>query len=121
MIDEVLTLFKIVKAKDIFEEFYQRGLCRRLLLKKSASYDSEKKMIMKLKTECSDGFISKVEGMMKDLTVSNELMKKYQLAFGDQNFRKFGGVEAFFSVLSSNCWPINTEIVHTMPREVSSL
>ena len=37
IIDEVLILFRIVKAKDIFEEFYQRGLCRRLLLKKSAS------------------------------------------------------------------------------------
>ena len=41
IIDEVLILFRIVKAKDIFEEFYQRGLSRRLLLKKSASYDSE--------------------------------------------------------------------------------
>lgn len=46
IIDEVLILFRIIKAKDIFEEFYQRGLSRRLLLKKSASYDSEKMMIM---------------------------------------------------------------------------
>ena len=45
IIKEVLILFRIVKAKDIFEEFYQRGLSRRLLLKKSASYDSEKMMI----------------------------------------------------------------------------
>jgi cullin-4 len=50
----VLILFRIVRAKDIFEEFYQRGLCRRLLMKKSASYDSEKTMILKLKTECGD-------------------------------------------------------------------
>ena len=54
IIDEVLILFRIVKAKDIFEEFYQRGLCRRLLLKKSASQDSEKMMVLKLKTECGD-------------------------------------------------------------------
>ena len=64
IIDEVLILFKICKSKDIFEEFYQRGLCRRLLLKKSASYDSEKMMIMRLKTECGDQFITKVEKML---------------------------------------------------------
>lgn len=57
IIDEVLILFRIVSAKDIFEEFYQRGLCRRLLLKKSSSYDSERNMIMRLKTECGDLFI----------------------------------------------------------------
>jgi cullin-4 len=43
-------LFRIVRAKDLFEEFYQRGLCKRLLMKKSASYDLEKTMILKLKT-----------------------------------------------------------------------
>lgn len=71
IIDEVLILFRIVKAKDIFEEFYQRGLSRRLLLKKSASYDSEQMMIMKLKTECGDQFIQKVERMLKDLGTSD--------------------------------------------------
>jgi cullin-4 len=74
IIDEVLILFKIVKAKDIFEEFYQRGLSRRLLLKKSASYDSEKMMIMQLKTECGNQFITKVEGMIKDLHNSDRFM-----------------------------------------------
>lgn len=57
IIEEVLILFKICKAKDTFQEFYQRALCRRLLMNKSASYESEKMMIIKLKTECSDTFI----------------------------------------------------------------
>lgn len=55
----------------MFEEFYARGLCRRLLLKKSASLDSEKQMITKLKTECGDQFTTKVEGMLSDLNISN--------------------------------------------------
>ena len=71
IINEVLILFRIVTAKDIFEEFYQRGLCRRLLLKKSASYDSESMMIQKLRTECSIEFINKAEGMLKDLGQSD--------------------------------------------------
>ena len=54
LIKEVIQLFRYVKAKDVFEEFYSRGLCRRLLLKKSASLEAEKSMIAKLKTECGD-------------------------------------------------------------------
>ena len=70
----MIQLFRHVKSKDIFEEFYSRGLCRRLLLKKSASYEAERSMITKLKTECGDLFTAKVEGMMKDLTVSDTFM-----------------------------------------------
>ena len=54
IIKEVIQIFRYVKAKDVFEEFYSRGLCRRLLLKKSASFEAEKSMISKLKTECGD-------------------------------------------------------------------
>jgi hypothetical protein len=44
---------------------------RRLLLKKSASLESERVMIAKLKYECGDLFTTKVEGMLKDLNRSN--------------------------------------------------
>lgn len=54
IIKEVIQVFRFVKSKDVFEEFYARGLCRRLLLKKSASFEAEKSMISKLKTECGD-------------------------------------------------------------------
>ena len=37
LITDVIQIFKVVNAKDVFEEFYMRGLSRRLLLKKSAS------------------------------------------------------------------------------------
>ena len=66
----MIQIFRYVKAKDVFEEFYARGLCRRLLFKKAASFEAEKSMISKLKTECGDQFTAKVEGMIKDLNVS---------------------------------------------------
>lgn len=106
----MLILFKITRAKDIFEEFYQRGLCRRLLLKKSASYDSEKVMIMKLKTECGDQFINQVEGMLKDLAISDQFMKEYLLVRGDKLIAINEGVEAHAHVLSSNCWPVSQTV-----------
>lgn len=51
---DVIQVFRFVKSKDVFEEFFARGLCRRLLLKKSASQDAERSIISKLKTECGD-------------------------------------------------------------------
>ena len=51
--------------EDAFEEYYKRHLARRLLNQKSASDDSEKMMISKLKSECGCQFTSKLEGMFK--------------------------------------------------------
>lgn len=119
VIDEVLILFRIVKAKDIFEEFYQRGLSRRLLLKKSASYDSEKMMIMKLKTECGDQFITKVQGMIRDLHDSDRFMQEYKKVKGEDKLSEAsGGIDLHFHVLSSNNWPISQSITCNIPKQI---
>ena len=106
LIEEVLTLFRIVSAKDVFAEFYQRALSRRLLLKKSACYDSEKAMILRLKTECGDTFITKVEGMLKDLSNSEKFMKEYAGVRGEEALQAKFRCEANFHVLGSSSWPI---------------
>ena len=36
-------------GKDVFEAFYEKDLAKRLLLGKSASFDAEKSMLLKLK------------------------------------------------------------------------
>lgn len=41
LIEEVIKVFRYVKSKDVFEEFYARSLSRRLLLKKSANREAE--------------------------------------------------------------------------------
>ena len=49
-LDQVLDLFRFVEGKAVFEAFYKRDLARRLLLGRSASADSEKSMLMRLKS-----------------------------------------------------------------------
>ena len=100
LISDVIQIFRYVKTKDMFEEFYQRGLCRRLLLKKSASYEAEKSMIMKLKTECGDQFTQKAEGMLRDLTVSDQFVAEYKKIQSEDLIQKYKGVEPSFYVLS---------------------
>ena len=49
-LDQVLDLFRFVHGKAVFEAFYKRDLARRLLLGRSASADSEKSMLTRLKS-----------------------------------------------------------------------
>jgi cullin 4 len=104
----VIQVFRYVKSKDVFEEFYARSLCRRLLLKKSASYDAERSMITKLKTECGDLFTAKVEGMMKDLNISNQFMQEYKMVRGGTQPQE-SDIETHFYVLSKASWPVSTQ------------
>ena len=39
----------IISGKDVFEAFYKKDLAKRLLVGKSASFDAEKAMLLKLK------------------------------------------------------------------------
>ncbi len=98
----MLGLFKVTNAKDVFEEFYMRGLSRRLLLKKSSSSDSEKQMLTKLRAECSAEFSNKCEAMMKDLTESEQIMSEYKRTKPELQDQ----LEHHIHVLSQGSWPI---------------
>ncbi|CAB0043995.1 unnamed protein product [Trichogramma brassicae] len=78
ILDKTMVLFRFLQEKDVFERYYKQHLAKRLLLNKSVSDDSEKNMISKLKTECGCQFTSKLEGMFKDITVSNTIMDEFK-------------------------------------------
>eukprot|EP00347_Sterkiella_histriomuscorum_P013206 403365600 len=122
IIHDVIQVFRYVKSKDVFEEFYARGLCRRLLLKKSASFEAEKTMISKLKTECGDQFTAKVEGMLVDLTVSDSFMVEYKTVKGDKLLSSQEGIDSYFYVLSQASWPISVqETKVVLPKYLSDI
>ncbi|KAK0163798.1 hypothetical protein PV328_002492 [Microctonus aethiopoides] len=104
ILDKTMVLFRFLQEKDVFERYYKQHLAKRLLLNKSVSDDSEKNMISKLKTECGCQFTSKLEGMFKDITVSNTIMDEFKdhvLASGT-NLR---GVDLSVRVLTTGFWP----------------
>jgi cullin-4 len=61
----------------VFEVFYKNMLSKRLLQRKAASMDAEKSFIGLLKTECGTNFTAKMEGMLKDMDLSNEIVSNY--------------------------------------------
>ncbi|XP_063228534.1 cullin-3 [Bacillus rossius redtenbacheri] len=98
VLDKTMVLFRFLQDKDVFERYYKQHLAKRLLLNKSVSDDSEKNMISKLKTECGCQFTSKLEGMFKDMTVSNTIMEEY-------NNTNPSGVDLSVRVLTTGFWP----------------
>jgi len=78
VLEKAMVLFKFLQEKDVFERYYKIHLSKRLLLDKSISDDSEKSMISKLKTECGCQFTSKLEGMFRDMDLSNSVIIDYR-------------------------------------------
>lgn len=104
VLEKTMVLFRFLQDKDIFERYYKQHLAKRLLLNKSVSDDSEKNMITKLKTECGCQFTSKLEGMFKDMAISNSTMEEFksQCNISDAHLH---GVDLSVRVLTTGFWP----------------
>lgn len=105
-LDEALALFRYTHAKDMFEEFYKRHFAKRLLLNRSASSDAEQSMLLKLKDECGPAFTQRLETMLKDIAVSEDMMKGYSVV--QERARVEGDGDPFdltVNVLTQAHWP----------------
>lgn len=118
LLDKIMVLFRFIHGKDVFEAFYKRDLAKRLLVGKSASVDSEKSMLSKLKAECGAGFTSKLEGMFKDMELSREI---------NINFKQYlthtkpidGKMDLVVNVLNSVFWPTYPVLQVNLPPYMS--
>ncbi|KAK4703819.1 cullin 4, partial [Phenoliferia sp. Uapishka_3] len=98
---QVLFLFRFTQGKDIFEAFYKRDLAKRLLLNKSASFDAERSMLLKLKDECGPGFTQKLEIMFKDVELSSDFARVYAGSRPNTS----SNFDLSVNVLSMGNWP----------------
>ncbi|OTF75919.1 cullin-like protein [Euroglyphus maynei] len=104
ILDKTMVLFRYIQDKDIFERYYKQHLAKRLLLNKSSSDDLEKSMISKLKTECGCQFTSKLEGMFKDISLSNSLNDEFKNHVLNHRLN-LQGVDLTVRVLTTGFWP----------------
>ncbi|TSP46850.1 Cullin-3 [Bagarius yarrelli] len=104
ILDKAMVLFRFMQEKDVFERYYKQHLARRLLTNKSVSDDSEKNMISKLKTECGCQFTSKLEGMFRDMSISNTTMDEFRQHLQTTGV-SLGGVDLTVRVLTTGYWP----------------
>ncbi|CAK9296805.1 unnamed protein product [Gordionus sp. m RMFG-2023] len=110
MLDKSMVLFRFLQEKDVFERYYKQHLAKRLLLNKSISDDTEKSMISKLKTECGCQFTAKLEGMFKDMNVSQLLNNDFNTHLTTTN--NANGIDLTVQVLTTGYWPTQSISPH---------
>ncbi|XP_075153599.1 cullin 3 isoform X1 [Haematobia irritans] len=119
ILDKTMVLFRFLLEKDVFERYYKTHLAKRLLLNKSVSDDFEKNMISKLKTECGCQFTSKLEGMFKDMSISNTTNEEFKTYITNHNINL--SVEFTCRILTTGFWPTQTSTpncnIPAAPRE----
>lgn len=116
VLEKTMVLFRYLQDKDVFERYYKQHLAKRLLLNKSVSDDSEKNMISKLKTECGCQFTSKLEGMFKDMAISNSTMEEFKTYCNGSDF-DLHGVDLSVRVLTTGFWPTQSTPLRTILPE----
>ena len=105
-LEQAITTLRYLQDKDIFETYYKKHLCKRLLLKKSQSIDVEKQMISRMKIELGNAFTLKLEAMFKDMTLSEDLTNGYRTHVANLGDRDPKRVDLSINVLTSMTWPL---------------
>lgn len=104
-IDEFMTLFKLIEAKDAFENFFIKKLANRCLYDLTIYKECQTYLIEQLKNECGTFFVTKSEEMIADIQNSAELTNNYK-----STSMKTNNIEMNFYVLSNYSWPVDKMI-----------
>jgi hypothetical protein len=115
-IDKCMPLFKFILNKDIFEAFYLRRLCKRLLFNKLVSTECERYLLDKLREECGVNYTRKAEAMFQDMEMTQELTKGFDTFLTDKTFPTDIQFSAF--VLTLGSWPFENFVPITLPTKV---
>uniref|UniRef100_A0A183CFS7 CULLIN_2 domain-containing protein n=1 Tax=Globodera pallida TaxID=36090 RepID=A0A183CFS7_GLOPA len=109
-LEQVMTVFKYVDDKDVFQAFYHKLLCKRLVYDTSASEESERCMIAKLKHMCGFEYTSKLERLLTDVALSRDHSEQFK-----QQPRTLT-VDFSVIVVMSNVWPLQQPTKFEIPR-----
>lgn len=114
----LITLFKYVDDKDIFQKFYSRMLAKRLIQGTSYSDDAEANMISRLKGACGFEYTSRLQRMFTDMAISQDLTMRFSEFVSHANIDL--GVEFGVQVLTQGAWPLSgqTGVEFTLPVEL---
>ncbi|KAI1381903.1 Cullin-domain-containing protein [Hypoxylon crocopeplum] len=102
---QIMTVFKYIEDKDVFQKFYSRMLARRLVHSNSSSDDAETSMISKLKEACGFEYTNKLQRMFQDMQISKDLNTGFrEHTKGLQSEKQ--PVDSTYSILGTSFWPL---------------
>jgi len=116
LLREVMTVFRYIEDKDVFQTFYSKFLARRLVNHSSASDDAEAQMISRLKQSCGFEYTSKLQRMFQDIGLSKDLNDQFKTHLSTSGI----SLELDFSiqVLTAVSWPFSQSTTFALPIEL---
>jgi cullin 1 len=120
LLTQVMTVFKYIEDKDVFQKFYSRMLAKRLVQTTSASDDAETSMISKLKEACGFEYTNKLQRMFQDMQISKDLNTNYRDWLNDnldpEDLKS--AVDASYHILGTGFWPLNPPTTPFTPPQL---
>ncbi|KAF2231085.1 Cullin [Viridothelium virens] len=116
---QIMTVFKYIEDKDVFQKFYSRMLAKRLVNITSVSEDAETSMISKLKEACGFEYTNKLQRMFQDMQISKDLNSSYR-EWQDERWdedQKSNAVDASFQILGTGFWPLQPPSTAFLPPQ----
>ncbi|KAL8829182.1 MAG: hypothetical protein Q9191_002159, partial [Dirinaria sp. TL-2023a] len=107
LLDRGITLLRYIQDKDMFERYYKKHLSRRLLMKRCVSMDAERQMISKMKVEVGNAFTQRLEGMFRDMDISEDETNLYKKHVANLDDADPDRPELDIYVLTSTNWPLD--------------
>ncbi|CAF4166750.1 unnamed protein product, partial [Adineta steineri] len=112
-------IFSYLNDKDVFMKLYQKMLRKRLIDQLSVSESYEETLILEFKKKCGYEYTSKLEQMIKDIRLSEDLTQQYRT----HQKNTHGNEINLFSVmvLSLNCWLFSQPSDIILPIEFKTI
>ncbi len=101
---QIMTVFKYIEDKDVFQKFYSRMLARRLVHTSTSSDDAENSMIGKLKDACGFEYTNRLQRMFQDMQISKDLNTGFK-----EHVQAIEGssLDGQYSILGTGFWPLS--------------
>jgi cullin 1 len=117
-LSQIMTVFKYIEDKDVFQKFYSRMLARRLVHSNSSSDDAETSMISKLKEACGFEYTNKLQRMFQDMQISKDLNEGFKEHARSLDARV---LDSQYSILGTGFWPLTApNTTFNPPIEISA-
>ena len=120
LLNQVMTIFKYIEDKDVFQKFYSKMLAKRLVNGTSASGDAETSMISKLKDASGFEYTNKLQRMFQDMQISKDLNSAYKdwqsNNLDDADLKT--SIDASYHILGTGFWPLNPPTTPFTPPQL---
>uniref|UniRef100_A0A0D9Y8K8 Cullin family profile domain-containing protein n=1 Tax=Oryza glumipatula TaxID=40148 RepID=A0A0D9Y8K8_9ORYZ len=116
-LEKVVKLLTYLSDKDLFVEFHRKKLGRRLLFDKNTNDEHERILLSKLKQFFGGQFTSKMEGMLKDITLAKEHQSSFE-EYVSNNPESNPLIDLNVTVLTTGYWPTYKNSDINLPLEM---